>query len=241
MALPPPPPPQPTLQPPALPRPDLVLNLGRAGIVCANPKCWFLVHEKPSFGGYCCKKCHWVQAYGSKTGKRHGQQCAKQNAPEGAPRAPPQPPDEPLPATPGKKGQGQVSEDFFASGTQEYQAGSSEWPASARDYGQKWDASWQQSPSKKSIVRLKGFESHASFNSLRAVLDGETGDGRYNLRLFDGTQLLYVKPDNFERVEPVDRSAMSVATPQTADPIVAPAPPPPPPGPPPPPPAGFGI
>eukprot|EP00406_Dinophysis_acuminata_P067313 CAMPEP_0179269886 /NCGR_PEP_ID=MMETSP0797-20121207/31186_1 /TAXON_ID=47934 /ORGANISM="Dinophysis acuminata, Strain DAEP01" /LENGTH=68 /DNA_ID=CAMNT_0020978211 /DNA_START=122 /DNA_END=325 /DNA_ORIENTATION=- len=59
---------------------------GRAGLMCANLKCWFLVHESASFGGYCCKKCHWQNVTSTKSKKKHGTQCAERRAPPGAPR-----------------------------------------------------------------------------------------------------------------------------------------------------------
>ena len=30
----------------------------RAGLMCANPNCYFMVHADPKFGGYWCKQCY---------------------------------------------------------------------------------------------------------------------------------------------------------------------------------------
>lgn len=69
----------------------------RAGLLCANPGCSFLIHPEPDFGGFCCKKCHWCFVTGSKTKKKHGQQCKRVEAPGGdGPRAGPHSPTNPL-------------------------------------------------------------------------------------------------------------------------------------------------
>ena len=68
---------------------------GRASSCCANPTCTFLVHEDPSFGGFCCKRCHWGFVQGSTSGKEHGVKCQQREACQGAPRAVPVPPDKP--------------------------------------------------------------------------------------------------------------------------------------------------
>ena len=91
--------------PPPPPSSTETMPPGRAGLRCANPRCWYLVHTSPSFGGYCCKKCHWLQESGSRS-KKHGVQCQCVDAPEGAPRAPPVPPGTAWPAEPLSKGRG---------------------------------------------------------------------------------------------------------------------------------------
>jgi dienelactone hydrolase len=67
----------------------------RIGLMCANPRCWYQVHGDPSFGGYCCKKCHWRHATQSKGKQKHGQMCPQVELPQGASRAPSVPPDKP--------------------------------------------------------------------------------------------------------------------------------------------------
>jgi len=71
-------------------------NPYRKDIACANPACWFSIHKSPTFGGYCCKKCHWRHATGLKSGKAHEKSCAKKDAPCGAKRAAATPPLQPL-------------------------------------------------------------------------------------------------------------------------------------------------
>ena len=44
-------------------------------VLCANTNCQFLVDEDASFGGYCCRKCHWRHSSGSKGGKQHESTC----------------------------------------------------------------------------------------------------------------------------------------------------------------------
>ena len=48
--------------------------------------------DDPSLGGYCCRKCHWRQSTGSKTGKPHDVSCKKREPPFGSIRALPTPP-----------------------------------------------------------------------------------------------------------------------------------------------------
>mmetsp|Transcript_18380 Transcript_18380/g.55919 ORF Transcript_18380/g.55919 Transcript_18380/m.55919 type:complete len:531 (-) Transcript_18380:216-1808(-) len=62
---------------------------------CANPSCFFRVHSDPAFGGFCCKKCHWRFASGSKCKKKHGDMCQQRTA-ANANRAPPVPPEQPV-------------------------------------------------------------------------------------------------------------------------------------------------
>eukprot|EP00931_Biecheleriopsis_adriatica_P053628 TRINITY_DN31436_c0_g1_i1.p1 TRINITY_DN31436_c0_g1~~TRINITY_DN31436_c0_g1_i1.p1 ORF type:complete len:491 (+),score=74.77 TRINITY_DN31436_c0_g1_i1:32-1474(+) len=64
-------------------------------MLCANPRCWFLISSDPTFGTFCCKKCHWVWVSKSSTKKGHGHQCERRAAPEDARRADPVPPDVP--------------------------------------------------------------------------------------------------------------------------------------------------
>merc|ERR1712137_213420 len=59
---------------------------------CARPSCWFLIHPDPSFGGFCCKKCHYRHVSGTKGKKKHGARCAQREAPPDTPRAEPAPP-----------------------------------------------------------------------------------------------------------------------------------------------------
>jgi len=62
-------------------------------LACANPSCWYLVHEEPGFGGFCCKKCAWCHDTGSRCKKKHGHKCAQREAHPGAARAEPVQPD----------------------------------------------------------------------------------------------------------------------------------------------------
>lgn len=47
---------------------------------CATPDCPYRVHEEASFGGYCCKQCHFVHVRGPGKckGPQHGGRCAQQ-------------------------------------------------------------------------------------------------------------------------------------------------------------------
>eukprot|EP00439_Symbiodinium_sp_Y106_P077744 s732_g16.t1 len=42
---------------------------------CATPDCPFRVHECATFGGYCCKQCHFVHVRGKTKGPQHGGRC----------------------------------------------------------------------------------------------------------------------------------------------------------------------
>ena len=64
--------------------------------MCANHNCSYFVHESASFGGYCCKKCHWIDVSKSKSRNKPGEMCARREAPSTAPRAAPTPPDNPM-------------------------------------------------------------------------------------------------------------------------------------------------
>jgi len=58
---------------------------------CAHPKCAFLVHSKPCFGGFCCKKCFsWLDC---KKRPQHGERCEGRPAPLDAEVAELIPPD----------------------------------------------------------------------------------------------------------------------------------------------------
>jgi len=58
-------------------------------LMCANPRCWFLVHTEEGFGGFCCRKCFWVLDTGSKSKKKHGPACEHREGPVDADRAEP--------------------------------------------------------------------------------------------------------------------------------------------------------
>lgn len=192
---------------PAPPVQDAAMPRGRAGLMCANPRCWYLVHVNPAFGGYCCKKCHWRQATQSKS-KKHGIKCQQAQAPEGAPRAPEVPPDGALEVAEKDGGAAAVS---WSSSLP--QAASSPQPVANQ-------GSWHQAtgssvhgclPKRVSVnapscrdVRIRGFTAHSLFNGLPATIEAELPDGRYNLMLADGTLLRYVKPEHFERVDQVN-------------------------------------
>ncbi|CAK0848507.1 unnamed protein product, partial [Prorocentrum cordatum] len=67
----------------------------RGSVLCANPTCRFLVHTDSCFGGYCCRRCHWIHETGhTDHHDRHGCRCQRQPAGPGAPRAAPMPPHE---------------------------------------------------------------------------------------------------------------------------------------------------
>jgi len=68
----------------------------RKKLMCANPRCWFLVHSLPEFGGFCCKKCHYRFEQNTKGKKKHGEKCQQVEGSENLPRAEPIPPDVPL-------------------------------------------------------------------------------------------------------------------------------------------------
>ena len=203
---------------------------GRAGLSCANPKCWFLVHEDPSFGGFCCKKCHWVYATSSKTKRRHGIQCAKREAPLRAPRASPQPPDKSL-----------VEAVSPGDGHKESPKGSREPPPEQQQHhsggeGQRGPAGVRapcdsdlagalvKSLNRAYVLKpttVVGFVLYARFNDFRARVVRRTEDGRFDLQLADRTKLRWVKATNFILAD-------SATFPEFA-PMPAPAPPPPPP------------
>jgi len=69
-------------------------HLDRSRLYCAGANCQFLVHSDPEFGGYCCRKCHWRTAVGSRTKNKHGQLCERVVAPEDSQPAPPIPPED---------------------------------------------------------------------------------------------------------------------------------------------------
>lgn len=58
----------------------------RSELQCANPSCWYIVHPDESFGGFCCKKCHWRFESGStnRRSQKHGERCLHKAAPSGA-------------------------------------------------------------------------------------------------------------------------------------------------------------
>jgi len=166
---------------------------GRAGLMCHNPKCWFLVHEDVAYGGFCCKWCHARHVTSSRTKKRqkqHGTLCAQMPAPEAAPRAPMVPPTNPLN---GAGGGGDMSGDDSQQALH-YQD-SSFVPHVSHTHTRPEGLIGSE-------VRVCGFVEHAAFNGLIARTFRETGDGRYDLRLANGTILRWVKLENFEPVDP---------------------------------------
>lgn len=68
----------------------------RSLLICAVPNCTYLVHSDPTFGGFCCRKCHWRDSNASKCKKKHGELCQKLEAPPDAIKAEPIPPDDPM-------------------------------------------------------------------------------------------------------------------------------------------------
>merc|ERR1740121_3192289 len=86
--------------------------------------------------------------------------------------------------------------------------------ASAQDYPQE-------------EVRIYGFIEHAAFNGLRAWIESDTPDGRFNLRLADGTTLRWVKKENFDILP--NSLLLSLPGVGAAPPPATSAPPPPPP------------
>mmetsp|Transcript_64011 Transcript_64011/g.139183 ORF Transcript_64011/g.139183 Transcript_64011/m.139183 type:complete len:610 (+) Transcript_64011:93-1922(+) len=70
-------------------------RIDRSALMCANPTCYFLVHEDPAFGNYCCKKCHWRHESSSKGKQKHGGLCAQKEAKPDAKRADAVPPVQP--------------------------------------------------------------------------------------------------------------------------------------------------
>jgi len=198
-----------TPPPPPPPPPPLVstIPVGRAGLMCANPKCWFLVHEKEIYGGYCCKKCHWRHVCSSKSKKHHGLQCNQCEAPEGAPRAPPIPPAEPLKHVGGDDDpapETQISQNDnrpTAASPVPSTVGACEQPAWVGPEVGQW-------------VYTCGFVEYHNFNGLRAEIKEETADGRFHLELVDGTRLRWVKASNLSNslppVTPVQSQLMQL-------------------------------
>jgi len=198
------------------------LELGRAGLLCANPQCWYLVHTKKIMGGFCCKKCHWHFATNAKSKKKHGVQCQHVDAPEGAPRAEPTPPDDPLhgaqaalnTAVAGAPGSAssrwKASTSVVAEGAAQAAPGgaSGDWtwtdaeplPAPAAGARSTHEAASPQLPASLigRSVEIRGFITHAIFNGLKATVERKTQDGRFYLRLADGTLLKFVKRCHFE-------------------------------------------
>lgn len=213
---PPPPPPPMQKAAPSQPPTTQVMPKGRAGLMCANPKCWYLVHTNPGFGGYCCKKCHWKQDTNSKS-KKHGAQCQCVDAPEGAPRAPPVPPDTTWPgvqAARASKGAAAALQSWEPTAAPQEAAHhlprEDPWELAAvsRAEAGGWTrrrnagastTSASRAPAR--MVRIRGFETHAAFNGLPARVEAELLDGRFDLRLADGTRLRFVKPEHFEDID----------------------------------------
>lgn len=180
------------------------MPMGRAGLMCANPKCWLLVHKREDYGGYCCKKCHWRHTNGSKSKNCHGVNCLLKSAPDGAPRAPPVPPNEPMRQNTStvddmNKDVGSHLGGNFAQAappppppepTHGSRIGPALWRACERD----------QIPidARSRRVRIVGFVQHTAFNGLIADIYAATDDGRYDLRLADGAKLRSVKRINIE-------------------------------------------
>jgi len=52
----------------------------RCQLRCANPTCHFTVHENPSFGGFCCLKCHFCWEGCLRPKRKHGPNCAQNYA-----------------------------------------------------------------------------------------------------------------------------------------------------------------
>merc|ERR1719492_601754 len=72
-----------------------------------------------------------------------------------------------------------------------------------------WESNWEQPISSNTQgiqagsiigtqVYIVGFVEHAAFNGLPAQVTRQTEDGRYDLRLADGTKLRWVKARHFE-------------------------------------------
>lgn len=49
--------------------------IDRSNLMCATPGCQLRVNSDPSFGGYCCCKCWWIQVNNAKPKKKHGDAC----------------------------------------------------------------------------------------------------------------------------------------------------------------------
>jgi len=194
---------------------------GRAGLMCANPKCWYLVHPRDIFGGYCCKKCHWRHMTSStKSKKHHGIQCLKVDAPEGAPRAPAVPPAEPLKLS-GIEGMGedeggppeiqQVSvNDAGRASTAAAAAPPPPAAVAASTNGVREQVAWI-APQIGDWVYTCGFQEYHNFNGLRAMVKEETEDNRFHLELTDGTKLRWVKAINISRT-PLPPAPQPMAT-----------------------------
>ena len=161
------------------------------GLACAHPHCNFYVHSDVEFGGYCCKKCHWVYSTGSKS-KKHGDNCLQLVADELAPKAPHCPPQKP-----GNFGPARSDAESRSAQPVSYPEPQ---PPVVADSSccEAWRA-WEGTASKEhQQVIIKGFVSHAPFNGLPATVECSTPDGRYHLRLADDTLLKYVKERNFD-------------------------------------------
>eukprot|EP00746_Dinoflagellata_sp_MGD_P038400 gnl/MRDRNA2_/MRDRNA2_192393_c0_seq1.p1 gnl/MRDRNA2_/MRDRNA2_192393_c0~~gnl/MRDRNA2_/MRDRNA2_192393_c0_seq1.p1 ORF type:complete len:187 (+),score=28.69 gnl/MRDRNA2_/MRDRNA2_192393_c0_seq1:111-671(+) len=177
----------------------------RASLMCANERCWYLVHTQPSYGGYCCKKCHKIDVCGpgSKKSKNHGVNCEQRVAPDGALRAPPVPP-----------------QDAIVDVTQEQQEARQNWdgrspgsssPARTPGVSPGVAAAWPQADSRNvtpppppqpvtalgKFVYTTGFIQNAHMNGLLAEVIEVTRDGRHHLRLMNDERLLFVKSEHF--------------------------------------------
>ncbi|CAE7226947.1 unnamed protein product [Symbiodinium sp. CCMP2592] len=62
---------------------------------CATPGCPFRVHECATFGGYCCKQCHFVHVRGKTKGSQHGGRCEGKPGSHLSLQALAKPPDKP--------------------------------------------------------------------------------------------------------------------------------------------------
>lgn len=66
-------------------------------LACANRSCWFRTSPDEADGGYCCKKCHWRDVSGFKSGKNHDKVCGKCPVAKDTPRATARTPTDPYP------------------------------------------------------------------------------------------------------------------------------------------------
>ena len=138
--------------------------------LCANPKCLFLVHTDASFGGFCCKKCHWCYTTGSGTKKNHGRQCERRDAPVNATRAAPLAPANPIVH---KSGPAREATEVVADSGMAYRTGCEMAlkPAAAADVrsARIVDGAGQADPLIGQEMKLFGLDDHPYYNGICAV------------------------------------------------------------------------
>ena len=164
--------------------PEAMLETHRSMVMCHTPGCRYLVHADISFGGFCCKRCHWQFVQGKE--QLHGGKCQKEEAPPGSLKAPNVEPADPLQRA--RKAETVTSPDVL--------------PAHVL-------VPVSFTAAVGAEVVFSGFIEYAQLNGLHAVIYELTPDGRYHLRLLDRSKVKWVKRVNFDVVAPAPPEIVS--------------------------------